>query len=124
MDVKILPQLGQVAKMPVGANTEISPDNPNVLISSIDGNVMLKGGLVMVDSVYIIPTSIDFKTGNVNYVGSLHIKGDVKSGFEVQSDNDIQIDGLVEDAKVVSGGNIIIKKRLSWKRKRTDRRSG
>jgi len=110
--------------MPVGANTEISPDNPNVLISSIDGNVMLKGGLVMVDSVYIIPTSIDFKTGNVNYVGSLHIKGDVKSGFEVQSDNDIQIDGLVEDAKVVSGGNIIIKKRLSWKRKRTDRRSG
>ena len=110
LDERVVPELGKVAQMPLGANTEISADNPNILISGIDGNVMLKSGLVMVDSVYIIPTSIDFQTGNVQYVGSLHIKGDVKSGFEVQSDNDIQIDGLVEDAKIVSGGNVIIKK--------------
>lgn len=89
LDERVVPELGKVAQMPLGANTEISADNPNILISGTDGNVMLKSGLVMVDSVYIIPTSIDLQTGNVQYVGSLHIKGDVKSGFEVQSDNDI-----------------------------------
>ncbi len=60
----VLPEVGKAAKLPAGPNTNVSPDNPNILVSSIDGNVILKGGSVSVDSVCIVPTSVDFQTGN------------------------------------------------------------
>ncbi len=113
----VLPEVGKAAKLPAGPNTNVSPDNPNILVSSIDGNVILKGGSVSVDSVCIVPTSVDFQTGNIDYVGSLLIKGDVKSGFEVRSENDVQIEGLMEDAKVISGDSVVIKKGLAGKGK-------
>jgi len=106
----ITPAAGKVQKLPMGLNTEPSKDNPNVLIASIDGNAkIIKGDLVQVDEFFTVDGNIDFKTGNLDYNGSLFIKGDIKAGFEVRTKNDLEINGLVEDAKVYAKGNIIIK---------------
>lgn len=108
-DRKLLPVVGKMMQLPRGDNTEVSPDNPNVLIASIDGNIRLKGSVLNIDEVYEVKGDVDFTTGNIDYIGSLLIKGDVKAGFEVSSKSDIEITGLVEDAKISSAGNVIIK---------------
>jgi len=108
-DRKLLPVVGKMMQLPRGDNTEVSPDNPNILIASIDGNVRLKGSILNVDEVYEVKGDIDFKTGNIDYIGALLIKGDVRAGFEVSSKSDIEITGLVEDAKITTSGNVIIK---------------
>ena len=108
-DVKIVPVPGKVVKIPRGLNTEVSVDSQNVLIASTDGNVSIKNSLVQVENVYVIDGDVAYETGNIESVGSLLIKGDVKSGFEIKTSGDIEINGLVEDAKITAGGNVFIK---------------
>lgn len=107
---RILPRAGKNQQLPRGLNTETSKDNPNVLISSFDGNVrILKGTTIQIDEIFVVENDVDFGTGNLNFIGSMLIKGDVKSGFEVKTKNDLEINGLVEDAKIYADGNVIIK---------------
>jgi len=109
-DAKITPRAGKNQNLPRGFNTEASEDNPNVLVASVDGCAKIeKGGLVLVDEIFVVEGNVDFETGNLDFIGSLVIKGDVKAGFEVKTKNDLEINGLVEDAKVYAEGNIIIK---------------
>lgn len=108
-DKPILPQVGKTIPLPRGMNTEVSSDNVNILIASIDGNVEMKSSVLIVESVYVVNSDVDFETGNINYIGSLLIKGDVKAGFEVRSKSDIEINGLVEDAKITTEGSVFIK---------------
>ena len=42
-------------------------------------------------------------TGNINFVGSM-VKGNVKSGFVITADGDVEVYGIVEAAKVEAGG--------------------
>ena len=87
------------------------PEDPNFLLSVIDGHILFKGNiLVEIEPEYVINGDIDFNTGNINYVGSVLIKGDVKSGFEVKVDGDVDIWGVVEDAKITAGGSVLLQK--------------
>jgi len=106
---KILPKIGAMRKLPSGINTELSPNNSNILIASTDGNVYVKGSMVQVDPVFTVNSHVDYSTGNIDYVGSLIIKGDIKAGFTVKSQSEIEILGLVEDATIIAGSNVLIK---------------
>ncbi len=102
---------GKTMELPHCQNVEISSENPRVLIAKIDGHVRLsRNKEVIVEDLLTISSDIDFGTGNIEANASVVINGDVKSGFEVKATGDITIKGLVEDAKVVSGANILIKK--------------
>ncbi|MFC1564111.1 DUF342 domain-containing protein [candidate division KSB1 bacterium] len=114
---KVLPKVGKVIKMPIGMNTELSPENPNILIAGKEGNVSLIKGYVQVETLFEVNGDVDYNTGNVEYVGSIVIKGSVRSGFEVKVEGDAEINGIVEDAKVIAGGNIIIKNGFLGKNK-------
>lgn len=114
---KMLPKVGKVIRMPSGPNTEISPDNSNILIASKEGNVSLLKGIIQVESVFEVGKDVDYNTGNIEYVGSIIIKGSVRSGFEVNVQGDCEINGIVEDATVKAGGDIFIKNGFLGKNK-------
>ena len=52
---------------------------------------------------------MDYSTGNINFIGSVYISGDVKSGFTVKAQDDVEIDGIVEDAVIEAGGKVLLK---------------
>ena len=106
---KIPPKIGKPYPLPVGKNADPDPNNPNILTAGIDGHVMLKGRNIEVDPVFIIKESVDFSTGNIDYIGSVIINGDVKSGFSVKAKNDVEVNGIVEDAIIEAGGNVLLK---------------
>lgn len=106
---KVLPKVGKTCLLPIGHNTNPHPKNPNILIAAIDGHIILKGKNVDVDPTLSIKGDVDFSTGNINFIGSITINGDVKSGFSVKSQNDVQINGTVEDAVIEAGGSVLIK---------------
>lgn len=74
------------------------------------GHASLVEGKVFVSDVYEVPADVDTSTGNINYDGNVTIKGNVKSGFSVVAEGDVVIDGVVEDARVQAGGQIIVKR--------------
>ena len=103
---------GKAVQLPKGQNTEISKDGTELLAVK-SGRVEFSGRGFQVKSVLEISGNVDFSTGNINFVGDVHIHGDVSSGFRVHTIGDITIDGVVEAAEIEAGGNLIVAKGIS-----------
>lgn len=100
---------GAPAKLPIGANTEADPTDPTKLIASIDGVVRYNNVSVEVNEGFIVKGDVDFNTGHINYGKSVIVTGDVKGGFNVECGGDLQIGGVIEDCRIIVGGNVLCK---------------
>ena len=60
---------------------------------------------------------VDVSIGNISFVGSIIVRGTIRSGFKVEAEGDIEVWGNVEAATVQSQGNVIIRGNI-WARKR------
>jgi len=107
---KIEPPSPSDTIIPSGKNTVISPDDKNILIAAIDGCVKLRNNkIVDVEPVFIVKGDVNFSTGNIDFMGSVIVKGDLISGFKIKAGGDVQIDGVVEDAKIEAKGDVLVK---------------
>lgn len=107
---QIIPAVdGIAAKLPAGANTEVNPEDPSVLIAGTDGNVKYNGMVVEISEGFTIKGNVDFSTGNIKYAKSVIVEGDVSSGFKVECGGDLQVRGCIEDAEILVGGNVLCK---------------
>ncbi|MFC1562977.1 flagellar assembly protein A [candidate division KSB1 bacterium] len=106
---KIPPKEGLPTVLPTGKNANPDPNKPNIIIAEIDGNVKLKGKNIEVDPVFIVKENVDFSTGNIDYIGSVIVNGDVKSGFSVKAKDNVQVNGVVEDTTIEAGGDVLLK---------------
>lgn len=100
---------GRAVALPKGRNTEISPDGRK-LIASQDGRVEFNGRSFQVNSVLEIYGNIDYSTGSVDFLGDVHIRGDVCSGFTVRATGDVMVDGVIEACDVEAGGDLVVVK--------------
>ena len=98
---------GRPAHLPRGRNTQPN-EAGNELISVIDGQIKRNGKNIDVIQEYEVKKNVDFSTGNIQFPGSVTVRGNVVSGFEIQSGGDVTIFGLVEKAKITAFGNIIL----------------
>ncbi len=103
------PHAVKSAKLSYGNNITISEDK-RMLYSDVTGHASLVGGKVFVSDVYEVPADVDNSTGNIEYSGSVMIRGNVKGGFRVSAKGDIVVEGIVEDAVLIAGGQIIVKR--------------
>ena len=87
---------------------EISPQDPDLLVATITGQPVLVERGAMVEPVITLP-AVNMASGNVEFEGSVHIKGDVEAGRTGRAGGDIEIGGMVENATRQAGGSILIK---------------
>ena len=90
-----------------GPKIHVSEDGLK-LISDVDGHVYLSGDKVMVSDMYEIPSDIDLATGDVDFNGSVSIKGNVRTGFTVKARGTIFVEGVVEGATLISDAGIVL----------------
>jgi hypothetical protein len=98
---------GEDIPLPAGKNTEVSKDGLQ-LIATISGQPVWTGTRVDVEPVFEVKGDVDFSVGNIDFVGSVVINGNIKDGFEVKATNDIEVKGSIEMADVSAGGNIMV----------------
>lgn len=96
---------GKPIPVPQGKNTEIR--NEHELVSLIDGQIVDSGRKIDIDPHLVISSDVGVGTGNVDFVGSVEIKGGVEAGFIVKATGDIEIKGNVNGG-IVEGKNIFI----------------
>lgn len=105
----ILPKPGK--ETPFAPNlkgVEIAADDPDLLIAAVSGQpVEVKNGM-MVEPTYSL-VDVDMTTGNIEFDGSVIVKGDVKAGMRVKATGDIAIGGMAEPSILEAGGDIAIK---------------
>ncbi len=97
----------QPPQLPKGKNTEISPDGKR-LISEINGCVFYKNNLIDILPTLEIKSDIDNSTGNIDFLGSVIVRGNVLSGFTINAEGNVDIYGWVEGATIISKGNVFI----------------
>ncbi len=114
MSVRGLPiaaKAGRKAKVIRGPFVALDPDTPDLLLATEDGNLVMKpDGTIEVQPVLTIRGDVDFSTGDIDFVGSLVVTGDVKSDFTVKVQKNLEVRGDVCDATIIAGGNVQIKK--------------
>lgn len=103
---KIKPRQVKKAHLEFGRNIEISEDRRKIT-SMVDGHVSLVEGKVFVSDVYEVE-NVDLSTGNIDFEGSVQVRGNVSSNFVIRAGGNVIISGVVEGAYIEAGGNIII----------------
>lgn len=97
-------------KLQNGFGTTISPQDPNILLAAIDGEVSVdQQGRIEVRSEKIIRGDIDYSTGNIIFTGNLQICGTIRTGFSVEVTGNLSIGGNVEDSTIWCTGDLEIK---------------
>lgn len=86
----------------------VDPENPNLLRAVVAGQPVLLRDGVNIEPVVKMAV-VDISTGNVDFVGSLTITGDVQSGMKIKVGGDVTVEGTIEAADIEAGGNIIAK---------------
>lgn len=103
----ILAKIPKDIQITPGKNTYVTDDGM-FLKSQIDGQLLQKGKSLSVEAILNIPGNVDYATGNIDFLGSVVVKGNVVSGFSVKAGEDIYVEGLVEDCELNANGSIIV----------------
>lgn len=98
---------GKEILLPAGKNTEISEDGMK-LLAKMDGMVVYKDKKINIADIYIV-NDVGLASGNINFSGSVLVKGDVTSDYTVEAEGNIEVKGNFEKAYLKSKGDIIIR---------------
>ena len=97
---------GKDIQIQLGANVKLDRDGVTIK-AEIDGEVMLVNGKVTVEPVKYLD-AVNVKTGDVKFVGTVVIKGNVQEGYKVEATN-IEVNGIVDKSRLEATGNIIVR---------------
>lgn len=78
-------------------------------MSTIDGRVSVVNQMINVFPILQVEGDIDLSIGNVDFIGTVFIKGKITEGFTVKTGGDLIVDGVIENANVEVGGNLFVK---------------
>ncbi|MBQ9360653.1 MAG: DUF342 domain-containing protein [Lachnospiraceae bacterium] len=87
-----------------GEGFNISEDK-HTYSAAIDGMVTLEGSILRVIR-HMEVNDVTLATGNVDFDGSVHVKGNVENGAVIKATGDVVIDGNVGGAEIISDGTV------------------
>lgn len=105
--VEVAPKPGKPAQLRAGKNTTFKRSD-DAFYSSIDGQLSSDERSLQVQPLFEVNGDLDLRTGNLDFVGSIMINGNVPTGFRVFAQGDITIYGMVEGATITAGGSVHI----------------
>ncbi len=112
----IEPKHGKDINIPAGKNVEVSDDGLSSY-ASVDGQVLFIKNKINVFPVFEVQGDIGTSTGNIDFLGSVIVRGNVCEGFKIKSEGDIEIYGAVEGAEIIANGNVILHRGIQGRNK-------
>lgn len=104
---EILPKPGKDIPMPVGKNT-ICVENWR-LYAAIDGHLhVFQNKRINVIPIIVIDGDVDYATGNIDFKGSVIVRGSVQSDFCVKAGGNVEVCGNICGG-TVEANNIIVR---------------
>ncbi len=91
-----------------GKGTILSEDGFE-LTAEINGQVVFNAERVSVEPVHLVKGDVSLQTGNIVFLGSVVITGNVQDNFVVKAAGNIEVKGSVQKAFLEAEGNIIVK---------------
>lgn len=104
----IVPAAGKDIQFKYGKNVEVSEDGLK-LIASSDGRLEYIDGKISVNEILVIDGDVDTGVGNIDFVGGVVVKGDVKSGFGINAKGSLEVNGVIEACNINVMGDLVVK---------------
>ena len=98
---------GRDLEIGVGKNVKLADDGQTA-VSEINGQVLLIEGRINVEPMYTVPGDVNLHTGNILFLGTVIIKGNVEDGFEVKASGNIEVRGSVGKCVLDAEGDIVV----------------
>lgn len=99
---------GKEARFLIGKNVVVDEEQMS-MYAAIDGMITkTEKDKINVFPVYEVNGDVDYSIGNIDFVGSVVIRGNVLNGFKIKASGDIRITGGIEAAELEAGGSIDI----------------
>lgn len=96
--VEVASKEGKAARFKIGKNVVLNNEQ-TAMYAALDGLItMTDKDKINVFPIYEVNGDVDYKIGNIDFVGTVVIRGNVLSGFRIKSAGDIRIIGGVEGA--------------------------
>ncbi|MDR1466740.1 MAG: FapA family protein [Treponema sp.] len=102
--------------LPLGKNVHAGEDGMTI-IADISGQVMLVGSLINVEPVFVVQGNVSLKTGNIIFLGTVEVTGNVEDGFSVKASGNIVVNGTVGNAELEAEGDVIVRQGITGKSK-------
>lgn len=90
-----------------GENVKLSDDGLKA-VATCTGQVMMIDGKITVENVYVVPGDVDLSVGNIHFLGTVIVKGNVEDGFSIKATGNIEVFGNVGKSALDAIGNIIV----------------
>jgi len=103
----------------IGENTELDPENENLLIATIAGVPKTISNGMMVDNALIIE-NVDIGFGHINYDGDIFVANNICDGMKVKASGNITVAGFIESANVECDGDLFVGKGILGHKRAAD----
>ena len=97
---------GKDIPMPLGKNVAVDTDG-RTIIAKTNGQVMLIGDKICVEPILEVD-GVSLKTGNIKFLGTVIVKGNVEDGFEVRASGNVEVYGAVGKSVIEADGDVIV----------------
>ena len=97
-------------------------DRPDRYVAEIEGELVMVDhrdrtppalGLAVHEKL-VVRGDVDYATGNIDFPGSVEVRGTVRAGFAVRAEGNVTVAGQIEDKAVVEcGGNVAVEQGIS-----------
>ena len=91
-----------------GENILQSGRDPDIFIAASDGVIKIQGKTISLYETLVVQGDVDYNTGNIDFLGSVEVKGSLNPGFTIKAKGDVSITMSVEDGIIEAGGNVIV----------------
>lgn len=107
---------GKPNQTKAGKNVRFNEEN-DAFYADKQGQISIRPNALEIHNVFYIDETLSMKKGNIDFIGSVIIKGDVPTGFTVTAGGDIKMFGLVEAATIHAKGSLYINEGFSGMQK-------
>ena len=105
---------GKDIPLPLGKNTRLADDSLTI-IAETNGQVLILNNKINVEPVLNIEGDVSVKTGNIMFLGTVYISGNVEDGFSVKASGNIEVKGTVGKSELDAEGDIVVSQGIAGK---------
>lgn len=98
---------------------EIDAEDPDLLRASTSGQPIWENETVMVSPTLDLE-NIDLSVGNIDFNGTVRVRGDIAYGMRVRARDDLHVGGSVEGAFLEAGRSVLVRGGVIGQRRRGD----
>jgi uncharacterized protein (DUF342 family) len=94
----------------MGDGVRLNASHPDVIEAASAGHFYRdRQRRLGVQTRLVVEGDVDFRHGNIDTKLSVLVKGDVKAGFSIKSAGDIEVMGVIEDARISAQGGLVVR---------------